>query len=238
MMNDLSHLVFLKDQQAVTTSLQIAAAFDKQHKDVLEAIRDKISTAENSALLEMFYEDSYTAKNGKQNKMYYMNRDGFTFIAMGFTGKKADNFKLKYISAFNQMESSIRGQAQLPMTPQQKLELLLQNVGASNKKVDELDQRLTEIEDNAPLSSSAYSYLSRRINQRVGEVGRGFGRLSPKQRGQLFKDINQGIKQVSGVDTRSQLRDKHYKTVIDFINDWEPSTATKTILRQFVAESE
>lgn len=105
----MNELVIMHDQQAVTTSLILAEAFDKQHKHVIEAIEKKISTAENSALLKtMFVEDCYTASNGKRNKMYYLNRDGFTFIAMGFTGRKADEFKLKYIDAFNQMEKQIR----------------------------------------------------------------------------------------------------------------------------------
>ena len=108
-MND---LVIMHDRQAVTTSLILAEAFNKQHKNVIQAIEAKINTAENSALLKnMFVEDSYIASNGKQNKMYYLNRDGFTFIAMGFTGRKADEFKLKYIDAFNRMEEQIRNQS-------------------------------------------------------------------------------------------------------------------------------
>lgn len=56
-------LVIMHDQQAVTTSLILAEAFEKQHKHVIEAIEKKISTAENSALLKnMFVEDSYIAK--------------------------------------------------------------------------------------------------------------------------------------------------------------------------------
>ena len=58
------------------------------------------------------------------------------------------------------------------------------------------------------------------------------GKITQKQRGELYKDINGGIKKVTGVGSRTQLRDKHYQTVVDFINDWEPSTATKTIVRQ------
>ena len=44
---------------------------------------------------------------GKMNTKYLMNRDGFTFLAMGFTGKKADAWKWKYIDAFNTMEKVI-----------------------------------------------------------------------------------------------------------------------------------
>ncbi|WP_275781897.1 Rha family transcriptional regulator [Latilactobacillus curvatus] len=234
----MNNLVIMKNQQAVTSSLQIAEAFGKQHKDVLEAIRDKMSTAENSALFKMFYEDTYVAGNGKRNRMYYMNRDGFTFLAMGFTGKKADEFKLKYIEAFNQMENSIKAQLELPTTPQGILKLVLENVNDSNEKVEELGTRLTDLEQNTPVAPGDYNYISRRISQRVREVGRGYGELTHKQRGELFRDINQGVKRIAGVGSRSQLRERHYKAVIDFINDWEPSTATKTLVRQMALELE
>ncbi|PWT39297.1 phage regulatory protein, partial [Limosilactobacillus reuteri] len=90
----------MRDRQAVTTSLQVARVFNKKHKHVIEAINNKINSAENSAQYKnMFVEGTYTDASGKANKMYYMNRDGFTFIAFGFTGAKADQFKLKYIDA-------------------------------------------------------------------------------------------------------------------------------------------
>ena len=108
----MNNLVVMHNKQAVTTSLVLAEAFDKRHKHVLEAISSKINSAENSAQYKkMFAETTYTDKSGKQNKMYYLNRDGFTFIAMGFTGRKADEFKLKYIDAFNKMEEQIRNQS-------------------------------------------------------------------------------------------------------------------------------
>lgn len=112
-------LVIMQDQQAVTTSLRVAEVFNKQHRNVLQSIKNLVdensavenTTAENSALLKtMFIEDSYTASNGKQNKMYYMNRDGFSLLVMGFTGKKALQFKLKYIDAFNKMEEYIKNE--------------------------------------------------------------------------------------------------------------------------------
>ncbi|NME24149.1 Rha family transcriptional regulator [Lactobacillus salivarius] len=108
----MNELVIMHDRQAVTTSLILAEAFEKQHKNVIQAIEAKIEPAENSAgYKRMFYEGIYTDKKGEQRKMYYLNRDGFTFIAMGFTGRKADEFKLKYIEAFNKMENQIRNQS-------------------------------------------------------------------------------------------------------------------------------
>lgn len=121
----MNNLVIMKDQQAVTSSLQVAENFGKSHRHVLEAINKKIDSAENSAQYKtMFVEGTYKDKSGKQNKMYYMNRDGFTFITMGFTGAKADGFKLKYIEAFNKMEDQIKtGGFKIPSTMAEALRL-------------------------------------------------------------------------------------------------------------------
>ena len=101
----MNNLVVLKDRQAVTDSLKVAESFDKKHKHVLETARNL--AAENSATKKMFVESTYVNR-GKEYPMIYMNRDGFTLLAMGFTGKKALDFKLKYIQAFNKMEKRIR----------------------------------------------------------------------------------------------------------------------------------
>ena len=103
-MND---LVIMKDQQAVTSSLQVAEKFEKSHKHVLEAIDNlKEGVAENWA--DLFYEDTYIHPQNRQPyRMIYMNRDGFTLLAMGFTGKKALKFKMQYIEAFNNMENEL-----------------------------------------------------------------------------------------------------------------------------------
>lgn len=104
----MNNLVIMKNKQAVTTSLQVAETFGKQHKHVLESIKNLV--AENSAAKSMFAEGSYENR-GKEYRMSYMNRDGFTLLAMGFTGKTALNFKLQYIQAFNKMEQQIINQA-------------------------------------------------------------------------------------------------------------------------------
>lgn len=102
----MNHLINIqnKDGQLVVSSRQVAEHFDKQHKDVLESIRSiqgQISTAEFSAL---FILSSYKAANGKNKPEYLLTRDGFTLLAMGFTGPKALEWKLKYIEAFNKMK--------------------------------------------------------------------------------------------------------------------------------------
>ena len=96
-------LVELKKNKAVTTSLMIANKFGKQHKNILSIIESK-----KYLFNELnFKPDKYVDNKGEERPMYYLDRDFATFIIMGFTGEKADAWKLKYIQAFNQMEKII-----------------------------------------------------------------------------------------------------------------------------------
>lgn len=100
----MNELVIMHNKQAVTTSLRVAEVFGKDHKNVIQSIENL--AAEKSAA-KFFAEATYNNR-GKQYPMYYMNRDGFTLLAMGFTGKKALQFKIKYIQAFNSMEATLK----------------------------------------------------------------------------------------------------------------------------------
>lgn len=120
-MTTMNNLVFKgQNNQALTNSLLVAEKFGKEHKHVLDAIYNLFVSAENSAqtnnqqLTKMFALVEYDVplNNGtgavRKAPMYVMNRDGFTLLAMGFTGEKALKFKLEYINAFNQMEETIK----------------------------------------------------------------------------------------------------------------------------------
>lgn len=101
----MNELVYLKNDEAVCDSLQVAEKFGKEHKNVLQSIDNLI--AENSAVKIMFKISSYKSGNGQSYRKFYMNRDGFSLLAMGFTGREALEWKLQYIRAFNQMENFI-----------------------------------------------------------------------------------------------------------------------------------
>jgi len=222
----------MKDQQAVTSSLQVAETFGKEHRAVLKAIDDlKEGLAQKYA--DLFCEDTYIHPQNKQAyRVVYMNRDGFTLAVLGFNNsQKVLEFKLKYIEAFNQMEKEIQ-QPKLPTSQRELAMLALSANEETNERVDVIEKEVADLKDNQKIGADDYGYLSRRVHQRVAEVARGFGKITKEQRGKLYKDINSGIKQITGVGTRSQLREKHYPMVIEYINDWEPSTATKTVVRQ------
>jgi Rha family phage regulatory protein len=103
----MDELVVMRRKEAMTTSLMVADAFGKRHDRVLRAIDNLVEDLPKNGVVKMFHESTQEDAKGEQRKMYYMNRDGFTLLAMGFTGKKALEFKLKYIAAFNKMEKFI-----------------------------------------------------------------------------------------------------------------------------------
>ena len=106
----MDNLVFKgQNDQVLTTSLKVAEVFEKEHKHVLDAVR-KLFTAENSAVKQMFQESTYLNERNQSQPMFVMNRDGFTLLAMGFNGKKALDFKIAYIDAFNKMEAELKSQ--------------------------------------------------------------------------------------------------------------------------------
>ena len=102
----MEELVIIRKDEAVCNSLQISNMFKKNHQHILRDI-DKL-TVQNRTVKNMFQESSYKAENGQVYRMYYLNRDGFSLLVMGFTGKKALEWKLKYIQAFNEMERQLK----------------------------------------------------------------------------------------------------------------------------------
>ena len=228
-MNTKQELVIMHDKTAVTTSLKVAEIFNKDHKHVIEAIENKIQSAENSAdYKNMFAEGTYKDGRNREQKMYYMNRDGFSFIAFGFTGKRADNFKLQYIDAFNHMEEQIK----LPTSPRELAGLALRANEETNQRLDNVEDDVKDLKENQVIPQPLYNALQHRISQRVSEIAFSYGGVNKKQRSELFKDINGGVKRIANVSARSMLREKHYQMVMDFVNAWEPSTATRTIIQQ------
>ena len=88
----------------------VAEAFDKNHRDVLRGIRtliDESSGLSDDFRLRNFAQSTYTNEQGHKQPCYEMTRDGFTMLVMGFTGKKAAQFKEFYIRRFNEMEKFI-----------------------------------------------------------------------------------------------------------------------------------
>lgn len=222
------------------TSLEVAEMVGRTHDNVLKDIRNVIKQIGSVKNHESYFsETSYRNSQNKELPCYLLTKKGCELYSTRMTGAKGTQFAVAYIERFNQMEDHIKeSRMQLPTDPMEILKLTFEAQENTDKKVKEVENRVTDLEENMVLSAGDYGYISRRINQRVSEVARGFGKITQEQRGKLHKDINSGVKAVTGVSTRTQLRNRHYETVLDFINDWEPSTATKIQVRQMSLDLE
>ena len=131
-------LVTNENGVAMTSSLKIAEVFGKEHKDVLKAIRNKSKLFGQRNFAQSYYINN----QNKKQPMYLLDRDFTTFLIMGFTGSKADEWKIKYIKAFNEMEQMLKDGTQL--TEKQKLELQL--FSKNKAEVAEAHKKLLELE--------------------------------------------------------------------------------------------
>ncbi|EHV2922745.1 ORF6C domain-containing protein [Enterococcus faecalis] len=230
----MTNLVTMKDRQAVTSSLQVAEVFCKEHKVVLKAIDElKEGVAQNYA--DLFYEDTYIHPQNKQSyRQVVMNRDGFTLLAMGFTGQKALQFKLKYIEAFNQMEKEIQ-QPKLPTSQRELAMLALSANEETNERVDNIDKRLVDIEENKLISTEDKGTIDSRVRKKVYYLCKE-QRLSQEAKSMLFQDLGSSIKRLFNVPNRGRIKDKDFQRVLEFIDNWQPSSVTKEQIKQLELE--
>ena len=135
----MDNLVFKgQNDQVLTTSLKVAEVFEKEHKHVLDAVR-KLFTAENSAVKQMFQESTYLNERNQSQPMFVMNRDGFTLLAMSFNGKKALDFKIAYIDAFNKMETELKSQQTKQLSAAESLLQSVQLLVAHERQLEILE---------------------------------------------------------------------------------------------------
>ncbi|MED8847120.1 Rha family transcriptional regulator [Escherichia coli] len=98
--------VIIENGRAVTTSVAIAGFFGKRHERVLDKIRNLECSAKFTE--HNFVSSEYTDSTGRKLPMYQITKNGFVFLVMGFTGKKAATFKEAYIAEFDRMEAELR----------------------------------------------------------------------------------------------------------------------------------
>ena len=119
-----------RDGIATVSSLEVAKDFNKQHQHVIRSIESiiagmngpqnqsvqKWTDSQSADCKDYFIPGVYRDRKNRQQPMYYLTRDGFQLLAMGFTGEYALQWKLRYIEAFDQMETTIR-KAMQPAAP-------------------------------------------------------------------------------------------------------------------------
>lgn len=192
-------------------------------------IIDLKSKVNQNDLTEKYGFEVHSVRMSKN--IYLLSERGYAKLLKILEDDKAWEIYDELVDNYFSMRSE---QKRLPNTREAIQQLLLQGVEEVNQRVDVMEERLSNVEENAKLDTGDYNVISKRVKKRVYEVARAYG-LNVKQSkllSPLFKDINGGIKRIANVDARTQLCKKHYQSVMDFIDDWEPATATRYEIKQ------
>lgn len=219
----MENLVIMKDKQAVTTSLQVAENFGKRHDHILRDL-DELKEGLTQNWGDLFNESTYVHPQNKQEyRMIYMNRDGFTLLAMGFTGKKALEFKIAYISAFNEMENYIE-QRQLPMSQEDIMIATLETQKELKKQISTVSSDVEGLKQEIDLSRLQKSKLSKLVRKNAMEaVG---GKHSQAYEGFYKKAISEHwreIKNYFDVASYEEIPKLRFDEAMDLAAMWKPS---------------
>lgn len=239
-MNELKDLVIMKDGRAVTSSLEAAKIFDKRHDHVMRDINNLKKDVPNFG--EMFFEAETTDSYGRKQKINYMNRDGFSLLVMGYTGKKAMEFKLKYIEAFNKMEAYIREQEavkQLPQTPEELLQLTMKATNHLDQRVTNVEEDIDYLKNKSEVDENQRYKLQKVRNKRCIEVcgGKESNFYKTKSR-KVFMALAHDFKEYFQIPRYDALRKEDFDKAIEFINGWYPSVLLKRDIDRINAQTD
>ena len=225
-------VVIINDvNEALTvSSLQIAEHFNKSHahvmRDIKKVITDITSTQNRGDVTSiqnwtnLFYESTYPDSYGRPQRYYECTRDGFSLLAMGFTGKAALEWKLKYIEAFNKMEKHIKNGKTKAIDKYKQMRLEIMAMNAKARTMKEENKRLDAlIKSGKAVGLSVYdmldlikekpqkhekTYSASEVGVMLGVSANKIGRLATannlktEEYGDWFKEtINDGSKEVS-----------------------------------------
>ena len=218
-MND---LLTISNGQPTASSRDIAEHFGKEHKNVLRDIENLIGGLPNFEHTPMFFKTTYLhPQNGQEYPMYLMNRDGFTLLAMGFTGKEALEWKIKYINAFNAMEQELRSpkpmtanemfslQAQINLDNEREIKELKGRTAENEKRLDETTRKFDAVTTfvTSPLTDADtwQERMTRHIRRAVEEFGLNYQQFHA----QLYDELER----TAGVDLKcrqTRMRNRLY----------------------------
>lgn len=133
-------VVFIQNGEVFTNSRDVAAYFGKQHRHIIRDIEKLIAERVLNFEQTVVYRENPSGGASIKSKAYNMDRDGFTLLAMSFSGKKALQFKLRYIEQFNAMEAELRRQSNVMIDYSDPAILIgvMNHLQIENKKKDEL----------------------------------------------------------------------------------------------------
>lgn len=209
----MNQLVFIdENNRPVTDSLTVANTFDKEHARVMRDIRGLGCSEEFR--VGNFAESHYTNSQGREMPRILMTEQGFTLLAMGYTGTKAMEFKEKYIAEFNRMKEQL-------VDPYAKLSPELKAIFTVDSKVQKLEIRIDEIDNKVETQITITQGEQRRVQKAVAVRVYEFSSDKDERRA-LFQELYRDLKDRWGVPSYRDLLRKDLQSVINYINAWHP----------------
>lgn len=213
--------------EPVASSRQIAENFEKRHDHVMRDIDTFKKDVPNFG--EMFFEAEATDSYGRPQRTYLMNRDGFSLLVMGFTGKAALEWKLKYIAAFNEMEKKLS-------TPQMpKLSKEMQALFLLDDRTQKQEQRLTALENTMTVDYNQQRVLRKSISRSViSALGdeKAPAYIDNHVRSKVYSECNHDVQDWFRVNSVGNIPRKRFDEAVEYIQRWKPSTNTVMLIQQ------
>lgn len=237
----MNEIIINNDNGTLTvSSLQVAEDFEKEHRNVVQSIEElKKGVAEKSA--DLFIESSYQHPQNKQTyKCYNLTRDGFSLLVMGFTGKKALEWKLKYIEAFNLMEQKIREQYS-DISPQLQFLIEMERKQKQlEKKQEELENKIadiSEIRDNTIKATFEYGRISSELQKSISKTVKircidicGTAQMYDAVHKSIENTIYSDIKKRFEVSSYRELAYNQFADALLFIEMWQPNSKIEKLM--------
>lgn len=206
----------------VVTSRQIARDFQKDHKHVLDSIDTLVKgVAEKSA--DLFIETTYQHEQNKQwYREFFLNRDGFSLLVMGFTGAKALEWKLKYIEAFNKMEQELKEQKQL--TPMDQLRLQYEVLEEHQEKLTTIESKVNNLENHMTIDYGEQLVLQQLAKARAIQEMGGKDTCCYKDRSlrsKVFSGVWKDFKDYLAVNSYRNTPKKDFDKAKEYLKNWK-----------------
>lgn len=207
-------------------------------KRINELIKKNIMRFKNGVDIVNLKDDSVVVLNdleftqnaiNRYKYIYLLSERGYSKLLKILEDDTAWDIYDKFVDGYFNMRKQIK--EQMPMTELEQIALIAKGTTQLSERIEKVDSKLDNLIDNQALNATDYGSVNRAVNHRVYAYA-SIHHIPKSKVGPLFKDLGNQIKQVANVGNRSRIKSKDYDMVIQFIDNWEPSTATKTIIEQ------
>lgn len=212
---------------------------DNQIYFCLKDVCNILELSNNRKVVERLNEKGVTTSNtltkGGMQKMTFINESNLYKVIFQSRKPQAERFT-EWVTSEVLPTLRRTGSYRLPQTPEEKIQLLLEANQSANTKIEKVEERVTNLEENRLLNPNEYGYLNTQVSARVREIKDVHHlQLNRRQNSELFRAINGDIKKITNTRCRSQIRYKDFEKVVEFISSWQPSQATMVVIGEMAA---